>query len=251
MTALEVTSLNIYLAANPALSYLSVMFTEYKGDSMKKVYFGLVPLVVLLSTLFLAVPGASAMTSGFSCGATVGLIVNVTEKVKNDADSGTSGDTWALDTYKRTIKIWNMGLNNYCAVVTYDGKFQALAGHISPQQTGTLTGEEEGSMKGGYQTVVFSGTLSVSDPKHWPLKGEVKNTNGGDVIDYQCATTPNPLCPGYIDYFSRYFSNVVGSNINLQEWGWIYRAENHHDGVWVNALDGNSGDILDNDTHSD
>lgn len=227
----------------------AALFVYKKGESMKKVYFGLVPLVVLLSTLFLAVPGASAKTSGFSCGATAGLVINVTEKVKNDADSGTSGDNWALDTYKRTIKIWNMGGNNYCAVVTYDGKFQALAGHVSPQQTGVLTGEEEGSMKGGYVTTVFSATLNVSDPKHWPLKGEVKNSNGGDVIDYQCSTAPGFNCPGYIDYFTKYFTNVVGED--LQDWGWIYRAENHKDGVWVNAASGNSGDILDNDTHGD
>jgi hypothetical protein len=175
-------------------------------------------------------------------------IINVVERVRNDADSGQSGDTWALDIFTRSIKVWNMGSSTYCAVVMYSqATFQAVSGNTSPGTGGVLTGDEHGNFSGGYQTMTFPGTLSVSDPSHWPLKGKVINPYGGDVVDYQCPAVPNPTCPGFIDWFAKYFSDVNGSNVSLAQWGWTYTAADSRDGIWVNASTGNSGDILDVD----
>jgi hypothetical protein len=132
-----------------------------------------------------------------------------------------------------------MGQNSYCAVVKYNGTFHAVAGQTSPQQSGTLTGEEHGKFSGGYQTTTFTGTLSVNDPTHWPLKGQVHPK----PVDYQCDISG--YCPGFIDWSGKYFTNL--NNFAELVWGWKYIASDRDDGVWVNASTGNSGDILDKD----
>jgi hypothetical protein len=107
----------------------------------------------LVVSSFLVNTTASAATGGFSCNLPVTNkpIVNVVEKVKHDADSGVTGDTWALDTFTRTIKVYNISGNTYCAVVNYTkGSFEPVAGHASPGGVyGTLTGDELGTFSRG------------------------------------------------------------------------------------------------------
>jgi hypothetical protein len=212
---------------------------------VRRLFISFAALFVMLFSLFIATP-VSAQTSGFSCGISTKPIINVTEQVRNDADSGVAGDTWALDHYTRTIRVWIRSGNTYCAVVTYNGDFQAVAGHQSPSATGILTGDEHGEFSGGYQSTDFTATLNVSDPTHWPLKGKVTNPYGGNVVDYQCTTDPNPPCPGIIDWTTKYFTNI-SPPFNFLSWGWSYHPKDSRDGFWVNALSGNSGDILDHD----
>jgi len=190
---------------------------------------------------------AYGATNGFSCGlpSTNKPIINVTEKVKHDADSGISGDTWALDAFTRVIKVYNVTGNTYCATVIWTrGTFEPVAGHASPGGTGTLTGDELGTFTGGYVTTQFTGNLNVSDPTHWPRTGKVINPFGGDVVDYQCTVDSNPTCAGLIDWSTKYFDTI--NNFGLSDWGWLYVTPNsNQDGTWTNANSGNSGDILD------
>lgn len=207
-----------------------------------------------------ATASTSALT--FSCtsaGATSGnLVINVTEKIKNDADSGQAGNYWALDTFTRTIKVWNVGSNHWCAVLNYNGTFAAQAGQKSPGTTGNtggiLTGDEVGTIKGGAQFDI-TGPLDVSNVAVWPLKG---NVNGGTVVDYGCAINPDGStngCPGYVDWTQQYFDQSGSFTINENPWGWTYVGHdvstapdaNKPDGVWHNFSTGNSGDILDVD----
>jgi len=210
---------------------------------VRRLLIGFASLLVVFSWSFMATP-AHATTSGFTCGATTKPIIDVREKIINDVDSGIAGNYWAFDTISRRIRVWNMGGNNYCGVVNDDAEFRGVAGQISPGNTngGThlLTGDEHGNFNGGYSTTVFSGTLYVADPVNWPLKGKV---NGGNPVNYNCDITGN--CPGYIDWTGKYFTNL--GNFNLADWGWKYVADPKIDGVWVNALTGNSGDIFDKD----
>ncbi len=198
----------------------------------------------------------------FSCGASAvkgNLLINVTESVTNDADSGQAGNYWAYDTFTRTIKVWNLGSDSYCAVVQYKGTFAAVAGQKSPGSVGgnggTLSGEEGGPFKGGYEATI-TGPLDVSDPTNWPLTGKI---NQGNPVDYGCVINPDGSdngCPGIIDWTSKYFDQSSASfSFNQPSWGWIYHGYDqppapdagHSDGVWVNASTGNSGDILDVD----
>jgi hypothetical protein len=189
------------------------------------------------------------------------LLVNVTEKVKNDADSGQAGNYWGFDTFTRTIKVWNLGSDTYCATVVYSGTFAALAGQKSPGSTSTtggiLTGDEVGTINGGYVAQI-TGPLDVTDPTNWPLTGKV---NHGGVVDYQCIINPDGTlavdpCPGAVDWTTKYFDTAnSGFTFGENPWGWTYVGRDKQgssdagraDGVWVNASTGNSGDILDRD----
>ncbi len=206
-------------------------------------------------------PGALITTSTvtLSCGANAvkgNLLVNITEKVINDADLGQAGNYWGLDAFTRTIKVWNLGSDSYCAVVNYNGTFAAQAGQKSPGTTATsggiLTGDEVGTIKGGY-VAQFTAPLDITDPANWPLTGKV---NGGIAVDYACviAADGSATCPGVVDWTTKYFDNA-GATFNESPWGWTYvgkdvsTAPDHGtaDGVWHNFLSGNSGDILDVD----
>jgi hypothetical protein len=202
---------------------------------------------------------AAALT--LSCGPSAvkgNLLINITEKVVNDGDSGQAGNYWALDAFTRTIKVWNLGSDSYCAVVNYNGTFAAQAGQKSPGTTtttgGTLTGDEVGTIKGGYVAQI-TGPLDVTDPGNWPLVGKV---NLGNPVDYQCliANDGSENCPGFVDWTTKYF-DTGNANFTFGEnpWGWTYVGHDKStapdagaaDGVWHNAITGNSGDILDVD----
>lgn len=203
--------------------------------------------------------GAKVSTTSrftFTCpnASTGNLVINVTEHVINDADSGQMGDYWALDAYTRTIRVWNEGSDSYCAVVNYyNASFAAFTGQQSPGSTsstgGVLTGDEVGSFAGGYEALI-TGPLDVSNPTNWPLRGGASP----NPVNYNCDSNAN--CPGYVDWTAQYFDqSATNYSFSQPAWGWRYvghdkaSAPDHGtpDGVWVNASTGNSGDILDVD----
>ena len=211
------------------------------------------------------VSGASSNTAiSLTCGPNAvkgNLVISVNEKVIHDADSGQAGNYWGLDAFSRTIKVWNIGSDSYCGVVTYNGTFAAQSGQKSPGTTantgGILTGDEIGTIKGGYVAQI-TGPLDVSDPAHWPLFGKV---DAGNTIDYGCVINPNGTlqqdpCPGFVDWTAKYFDQSSASfTFNENPWGWTYVGKDAPsapdagtpDGVWRNFSTGNSGDILDAD----
>lgn len=167
-----------------------------------------------------------------ACGKNLGdPIVNVTEKVRNDADSGVAGDYWAFDYFNRHIQAWNTGEGSYCAIVTYDGQFYVVPGQITPQNTpsGSLIDSPVvGDMSGGYRAT-FNGSFAPTGA--WATHGNV------GTVDYKCNITGT--CPGSVDWIAQYFPGYT--NFNQPWWGWIYRGGEH--GTWINSSDGNSGNI--------
>ena len=157
-------------------------------------------------------------------------VVNVSEKITNDADSGTAGNYWGLDSFSRTIQVWKTGESSYCAMVRYEGRFAGIAGQQSPGNTGPLTGNETGVITGGYKATIGSATL-MTNPL-WKTKGNVGS------YDYQCDAVGN--CPGAINWLDQYFN--PGYTFDQPWWGWIYRAGGGK--VWINASSGNQGDII-------
>ena len=155
-------------------------------------------------------------------------VINVVQKIVNDVDSGLGG-YWAFDHTTRHIQVWATNTTDeYCAVVQYEGKFDAQEGQASPGNTGTLDGDEDGAFQGGYRATI-NGTLKTSP--NWATRGSVGTT------DYDCDLTAN--CPGYVNWVEQYFDG--GYSFAYEWWGWIYHAGKH--GTWVNSSDGNTGDI--------
>jgi hypothetical protein len=143
-------------------------------------------------------------------------LINISEKVINDADSGQAGNYWGLDAFTRTIKVWNLGSDSYCAVVNYTGTFAAQAGQQSPGTTGTtggiLTGDEFGTFKGGYVALITD-PLDVTDPVNWPLVGKA---NLGNPVDYQSViyNDGSENCPGFVDWTTMYFDTSGSFTFN-------------------------------------
>jgi hypothetical protein len=161
-----------------------------------------------------------------TCG-TGRLLINVEQKVVNDVDSGTQGAFWAFDDYRRSIKVWRLGTNNYCTIVHYAGEFRTIAGR-SPGASGTVADGITGHFEGGYR-MDFNGTL-LSHPS-------VKTHGSIGSFDYRCTSTGN--CPGSVYWVTLFFSNVTGDDFDW--WGWLYKAGKN--GTWLNAIEGAKGDI--------
>ncbi|PIR80172.1 MAG: hypothetical protein COU25_01390 [Candidatus Levybacteria bacterium CG10_big_fil_rev_8_21_14_0_10_35_13] len=157
-------------------------------------------------------------------------VVNVNQKVINDADSGLGG-YWAFDNYTRHIQLWSSSAEGeYCAEVSYTGQFDAQAGKTSPGEGGLFDGDEDGTMQGGYRATITGDLLA--EPT-WKTRGNVGS------FDYDCNLTG--VCgPERVDWVAQYFNGVY--DFEFDWWGWIYHAGNH--GTWVNSVDGNAGDIL-------
>lgn len=167
-----------------------------------------------------------------ACNAVGKPVIDVNEKVLNDADSGTAGNTWAIDNYSRHIQVWQTSTSpdTYCAVVTYKGgKFAAIEGARSPGNTTTIGANVKGDFSGGYRAT-FTGTWLATPA--WPTHGSV------GTVNYGCTST---ACSGLVDWVGQYFSPY--SNFVQTWWGWSYKASGHH-GTWVNSIAGNSGDIF-------
>jgi hypothetical protein len=212
-------------------------FLRIKEGHMK----GLAAVVsyIMVSALALAVPAVAApgrldwgaeLHSGPSACPSGNLVVNVVQKVVNDADSGTSGNAWAFDDFVRQIQVVDTGAGGFCATVKYEGNFTTVAGP-SPGAAytgGTVADGIVGTFQGGYVSTLFTGTL----------KPGVKTKGSIGTYDYQCDTSFN--CPGAVSWPSLFFDNLGGFDIGGW-WGWTYHGGSN--GTWVNAITGNSGDI--------
>lgn len=166
-----------------------------------------------------------------ACNTTGSPVINVTQKIVNSIDSGEAGNYWAFDDYNRTIKVYKQLDNAYCALVDYQGKFDSQAGQTSPGNTGPLTGNEDGTFKGGYRAIINGSLKEVPDLQ---LNGSI------GTVDYNCDLSGN--CPGAFSWPDKYFvTGATGYTFSYGWWGWEYNYKNH---IWVNSSDGNSGDIL-------
>ncbi len=172
--------------------------------------------------------GWSQQVGPKECDQTGAPVINVTQKIVHTVDSGEAGNNWAYDDLNRQIQVWQQSDNTYCALIDNQGKFDSQPGQASPGNTGTLTGKEDGTFKGGYRAVIV-GSLKASPA--YKTHGSI------GTFDFQCDLSGN--CPGYVNWVDSYFS--PGYQFSYQWWGWQYQYKNK---VWTNSSDGNTGDIL-------
>ncbi len=177
------------------------------------------------------VTGWGTELSASSCvGKTGSPLVNINEKVTGDVDSGLGGN-WAIDSYIRHIQVWRTGSKTsdiYCALVTYEGTANAVAGRTGPGGFGTISEGVTAQMKGGYRAT-FTGVFNPTG--EWQSKGSV------GAVDYGCDIDGNNC--NYVDWVEKYFS--VYENFQQPWWGWFYYAGDH--GSWLNSVDANLGNI--------
>ena len=203
---------------------------------MKKIFvLVLLITVAVLPAAFAAetLDWGSALHSGPSACPDGSLVLNVTQKVVNAVDSGTTRPVWAFDDYIRQIRVVDTG-SGLCATVKYEGNFTSIAGD-SPGAAYNLGGAIDdgvvGTFQGGYVSTLFAGDL----------KSGIRTKGSIGTYDYQCDSSG--VCPGFVSWPGIFFDNLAGFDIGGW-WGWVYHAGNN--GSWQNACascGGNSGDI--------
>lgn len=200
---------------------------------MRRQIITLLAVAALIATALPASAGSpldwSKETNRSACDGRGAPVVNVNQRVTGDVDSGFNGG-WAVDTYTRTIQLWEVADGTYCAVVRYSGTFDVMEGANSPGEDSesVLDGNEDGNFVGGYRAIIEGSLLSDSA---WTDRGTVGH------FDYECAGPRD--CPGAVNWVDQYFETDY--DFTYEFWGWIYRAGRH--GTWVNASTGSSGDI--------
>ncbi len=186
-------------------------------------------LVAVLATAATVSAYGGPQTSGSVCGGK--LVVNVDQKVVNDADSKVGGGSWALDAYTRHIQVRQSDVNAFCATVSYTGKF-VTTGPTSPANLAPLSSGVKGTEDGGYAATF---TASLLDSPGWRTHGSV------GTFDYQCDVSS--ACVGRVNWLDQYFTADWANDFDYLWWGWQYKSARN--GTWINSSDGNSGDIAD------
>jgi hypothetical protein len=162
------------------------------------------------------------------------LVLDITQKVTNDEDSGNVG-YWALDDYNKHVKVWQIPDGTFYAVVGYTGKWQTFAGALSPGAGVAQSKDAFGTYQGGY-TATFSATSVI------PTFGNVGTFDyGGTKADILLGTYgagqtgPTPSFSWLNTYFP---GNTAFSYI---DWGWTYHYRSQ---AWYNYAPGTTGDIV-------
>jgi hypothetical protein len=143
--------------------------------------------------------------------------------------------------YVAHVQVVELESGEFCATVQTEGSFESVGGDgpgcVNDSSCGVPEGRLEagviGTFKGGY-TENFTGTFS-------PGSNRTKGSIG--TFDHACdPSSSGGDCDGagVTRWLSLYFTGVAGFDFD-EWWGWIYRGGNN--GTWVNAIDGNDGNI--------
>lgn len=176
-----------------------------------------------------------------ACDTSESPLVSVNYKILNDGDAqyGT-GKFWAMDSFNRNLKVYDLGKGNYCAIVSESGKFVTQPGIGSPLPTdyttftfAPLDGGITGTVEGGYVALFTATAFNPTLATHGNLP----------TSDYMCNTDPN--CTNAFDWAAAYFTDANSSSLNLTNWGWVYHAGDN--GSMVQSARSNYiGNILNN-----
>ena len=151
-------------------------------------------------------------------------VVAVAYGVQNDVDTGIAGNTWAFDTYTRSVRVWRRAPGRYCSVSTYDGSFSSVAGP-SPGGKSQLPAGIRGTFKGA-SVVTFRGRLA---PRSAPLRGFL------GVKDFACTSADaKGRCAGTWDWLGDYFAGVV--SFRYARYSFAYHASEGGSGTFSDTL---------------
>jgi hypothetical protein len=169
-------------------------------------------------------------------------VLNVNYKIINSVDSGSgtnddSAPWWAFIDYVLQLQVVELEPGVFCATVKNQGSFESIGGDgpgcfnelSCGQPEGRLEPGVIGTFQGGY-TETFTGTFAPTER----TRGSI------GTFDQNCSSTGVCDGAGVTRWLGLYFTDVDEFDFD-EWWGWIYRAGNN--GVWVNANDGNDGNI--------
>jgi hypothetical protein len=151
-------------------------------------------------------------------------VVAVSYGVQNDVDTGIQGNTWAFDTYTRTVRVWRRAPGRFCSISSYDGTFSSVAG-ASPGGKSQLPAGIRGTFK-GTSAATFRGRLAARGA---PLRGFL------GVKDFACTTADvKGRCAGTWDWLSDYFTGAA--SFRYARYSFEYHATENGTGTFRDSL---------------
>ena len=136
-------------------------------------------------------------------------VVAISYGVQNDADTGIRGNDWAHVAYTRSVRVWRRSARSFCAVSTYNGTFESIAGP-SPGGKWDLPAGIRGEF-GGVAVTTFRGRFTP--------RGPVRGFLGAK---------------GAWEWSTDYFSGIAG--FRYTGYTFRYRASEHGTGTWTDTL---------------
>ena len=173
---------------------------------------------VAVVALTLASPSFARASIVTGCPSTATVIATGTYVVAGDPVTGRYGNVWATASYTRTLVIYRVSANTYCALWRDSGTFTTVPADPSPGGTGSVGAGITGTATRTAVTTNFTATWQPSVPTSGSL----------GVHD-----------PSF-DWLSQYFGNVQGYGL---AWSYgMYSSASH--GCWGTRIDYPSiGDI--------
>jgi hypothetical protein len=150
----------------------------------------------------------------------------LTYRVQNDVDTGIKGNTWAFDTYVRSVRVWRKAPGRFCSVSTYDGDFTSIEGP-SPGGRTQLPAGIRGTFA-GQSVTSFSGRFA---PHGAPLRGFL------GVKDFACTSADvKGQCGGTWDWLHEYLTGIAA--FRYTRYQFRYHATENGNGTWSDTLAG-------------
>ena len=153
-------------------------------------------------------------------------VADVTEHLRNWADTGTDGHVWALTEDDVRIRVWKVGTDQFCVRRDIHGTFRSFAG-VSPNLTGKVSEGVTGTEDGGDWAVMTGGWAPAV-----PVSGFVGDFDLGCTQDGACALHRGP---GYL-----FFADDLKA-LHSRRFDLVYDAGVH--GRWHESNDASTGDI--------
>ncbi len=151
-------------------------------------------------------------------------VVAVSYGVQNDVDTGIRGNTWAFDTYTRSVRVWRKSPGRFCAASTYNGTFASIDGS-SPGGRSHLPAGIRGTV-GGTSVTTFRARLAS---RAAPLNGFL------GVKDFACTSADlKGRCAGTWDWIGDYFANVT--QFRYTRYAFTYHASENGSGTYRDTL---------------
>jgi hypothetical protein len=151
-------------------------------------------------------------------------VLAVSYGVQNDVDTGIQGNTWAFDTYTRTVRVWRKARGRFCSVSAYDGTFSSVAG-ASPGGKSQLPAGIRGTFK-GTSAATFRGRLAARGA---PLRGFL------GVKDFACTSADvKGRCAGTWDWLGDYFAGAA--SFRYTRYAFEYHATENGSGTFRDSL---------------
>jgi hypothetical protein len=173
-------------------------------------------------------------------------LLNIVYKITNSVDSGTGTNDsgapwWATIDYVAQVQVVELGPNEFCATVKDQGSFETVGGDGPGCANDASCGQPEDQVEAGVIGTVHGGDTENFTGTFTPGGNRTKGSIG--TFDHNCdPSTPGGDCDGagVTRWLGLYFTGATDFNFD-EWWGWVYHAGNN--GTWVNAIDGNDGNI--------